>query len=452
MSLEQLSQILECPRSKNSLVVKKGSLYSNKEELSYNNFSDIPWLFKQPDIQLFQWQEHLRNLLHFFHLQSQNLKFEIQKTSPTLKTKNRLELIQEGLHHNIKALSKLLSPLLSVGEVYRPDSYQLAMEKLPHTQHLNSYTHTLFRDWAWDENEINKFTALTLELFKQDSPKNLVVLGSGASRLSWDIHLQSNSQHTICVDINPLLFFAAKAILSGNSIELYEFPTAPLLMEHSAVKHRLKSGSSQPLDLKNFDFLFADAITLPFKSKSLQTVLTPWFIDIIPEDFSNFAKRLNRILTPGGSWINIGPLSYDNFKSQGYSQEEIFEILQASGFKIEVFKNLEMDYLVSPYSSQTRREKVLGFNVKKVKEAKQPPTFTYLPDWITSKDSPIPKSDATVESQLKHQVAYQLLNLINGKRTQKDIINIMKNSYNMTDELAEQTLVTFLIHYFENKL
>ncbi|MCB0357291.1 MAG: hypothetical protein KDD40_09805, partial [Bdellovibrionales bacterium] len=72
----------------------------------------------------------------------------------------------------------------------------------------------------------------------------------------------------------------------------------------------------------------------PFKPKSLNTIITPWFIDIVAQDFSSLAKKINHCLDQNGLWINIGPLGYDNFKAQSYSKEELEEHLKLAGFKI----------------------------------------------------------------------------------------------------------------------
>ncbi|MCB0357131.1 MAG: PqqD family peptide modification chaperone, partial [Bdellovibrionales bacterium] len=108
--------------------------------------------------------------------------------------------------------------------------------------------------------------------------------------------------------------------------------------------------------------------------------------------------------------------------------------------------------LVSPHSSQGREEKVLGFSVQKIKDAKEPPYFSYLPKWITDANEPIPRSEIMDQVQIRNQVGYELLNTINGKRSRNDIIPLMMNHYKMSQDMAEETLITFLINYYERRV
>ena len=449
MSLERLASILECPRTKGSLTLKDGKFFSEEAALSYESYMGIPWLFKEPHIQLYQWQSSLKNLVFF--LQSQTTLLEQQLSQPGLspKTVTRLQLLKEALHFNAERTFEILEPLIGSGQIEKPISQDLALEKLPHTQHLNSYFHTLFRDWAWTSGESQRYSEQVVDLFNKASLSQVVVLGSGASRLTVDLHQGLCPDLTVALDINPFLFFSSKKLLSGETMELYEIPIAPLLLKDCAVKQTLKSSCSMP---SNFHFLFADGINLPFKPKSLSAVVTPWYIDIISQDFALLAKKINHCLEKDGCWVNYGPLGYDNFKAKSYSKEELEDHLITSGFKIDNIEVFEMDYLASPHSSQARKEKVLGFKAIKEKDAKEPPYFHYLPQWIINGDEPIPRSEVMEQVQIRNQVAYELLNIINGKRSRNDIVPLMMNHYNMTHEMAEETLITFLINYYERRV
>ncbi|MCB9025623.1 MAG: hypothetical protein H6625_04855 [Bdellovibrionaceae bacterium] len=449
MSLENLSSILECPRSKGSISIKNGLLHSENAGISFDSYLGIPWFFREPEIQLYQWQNSLKSLVFYLQGQTTILEQQINIADLGTKTKNRLLLLKEAIHFNAEKLFEILEPLIASGEVSKPISQKLVLEKLPHTQHLNSYFHTLFRDWSWATQESHQFSEQVISLFKNEKPKNIVFLGSGASRLSLDVHNYFTPELSLAMDINPLLFFCAKKVMGGEAIEFYEIPIAPLLLKDCAVKQNLSYKGVAP---QNFEFIFSDAVNLPCKPKSLQAVVTPWFIDIVNQDFSKLAKKINHCLEKEACWINYGPLGYDNFKAQSYSKEELEEQLVNSGFKIENISIFEMDYLVSPHSSQSRREKVLGFCARKEKDAKEPPHFTYLPKWIADANEPIPRTEIMEQVQIRNQVAYELLNTINGKRSRKDIVPLMVNHYGMTQEMAEETLITFLINYYERRV
>ncbi|MCB0389906.1 MAG: hypothetical protein KDD58_01390 [Bdellovibrionales bacterium] len=449
MSLEKLALLLECPRTKSTIEIKDGLLHSTKENFSFESYMGIPWLFREPDIQLYQWQNSLKSLVMFLQGQMSMIEHQLSKPDLMEKTKQRLNQLAEAVHHNAEKIFEVLEPLIGTGEVSKPKSQKLVLEKLPHTQHLNSYFHTLFRDWAWNTNEKKQFSQKVIDLFPKTKLNNIAFLGAGASRMCVDVHLAIAPELSVAIDINPLLFFSAKKVLNKEPLEFYEVPIAPIELKDCAVKQKLSYDKTIP---DNFMFLFADAVNLPFKPKSLSAIVTPWFIDIVAQDFSLLAKKINHCLDKEGCWINLGPLGYDNFKSRSYSKQELEELLVESGFDIETIELFEMEYLVSPHSSQSRKEKVLGFRAKKVKDAKEPPYYHYLPKWITDPQEPIPRNEMMDQAQIRSQVAYELLNTMDGKRCRNDIIPLMVNHYKMSEELAEETLITFLINYYERRV
>jgi hypothetical protein len=127
-----------------------------------------------------------------------------------------------------------------------------------------------------------------------------LVHGSGAGRLAYDLHAAGDAPLTVATDFNPMLLFVAREMYAGRELELYEFPIAPRRMEDHAVLRRLRSpGPARP----GLDLVAADALQPPFADGAFDTVVTPWFIDIIGEPFARVAARVNLALKPGGRWI-----------------------------------------------------------------------------------------------------------------------------------------------------
>ncbi len=58
------------------------------------------------------------------------------------------------------------------------------------------------------------------------------------------------------------------------------------------------------------ELVAADALQPPFADGAFDTVVTPWFVDIIGEPFARVAARVNLLLKPGGRWINCGSLAF----------------------------------------------------------------------------------------------------------------------------------------------
>ncbi|MCB0357292.1 MAG: hypothetical protein KDD40_09810, partial [Bdellovibrionales bacterium] len=257
MSIDQISSLLECPRTKSAITVKDGHLYSPSNNYTYESYMGIPWFFKEPEIQLYQWQNSLKSLVLFLQGQMTLIERELTKSGMLDKTKSRLNHLKDAIHFNAEKIFEILEPLIGAGEVGKPQSHHLVLEKLPHTQHLNSYFHTLFRDWSWETDEREQFTEHLQQLIDQQTLENVAFLGAGSARLCVDIHQALSPKQSIAIDINPLLFFSAKKVLQGERVEFFEIPIAPIHLKDIAVKQQLTfTGSS----LDNFDFLFADAV------------------------------------------------------------------------------------------------------------------------------------------------------------------------------------------------
>ena len=66
-----------------------------------------------------------------------------------------------------------------------------------------------------------------------------LILGAGACRLAYDIHMWLGTSRTVAVDFNPLLLLVAKRVMQGDELQLYEFPIAPKSIEDFAVLRKL---------------------------------------------------------------------------------------------------------------------------------------------------------------------------------------------------------------------
>lgn len=114
---------------------------------------------------------------------------------------------------------------------------------------------------------------------------------------------------------------------------------------------------------EDFQFLLADGLNPPLTSASFDTVVTPWFIDQVPQKLPEFVATLRRLLRPGGRWLNQGPLIYPDSLpfERRYCREELFELLARGGFEIGTWSVDSRPYLVSPLSGAGKIESVLTF-------------------------------------------------------------------------------------------
>ena len=82
----------------------------------------------------------------------------------------------------------------------------------------------------------------------------------------------------------------------------------------------------------------------------------------------NLIRRLRRLLTPGGQWVNHGPLIYrpDALPiARWYSREEVFELARAAGFDVGAWESTSQPHFVSPLTGRGLIETVLTFEASR---------------------------------------------------------------------------------------
>ncbi|OQW47269.1 MAG: hypothetical protein A4S09_15865 [Proteobacteria bacterium SG_bin7] len=443
-----MTELLDCPKCRKAISEDKGSLKCSNCKITFPNIHGIPWLFRSPESILIQWQARTTKLLQMCLVQSAQIEQELLKVDLLSETKDRLKTLKKAILENEKFLQEFLADLWPDKNPKTVNFAVALEEKVGATQTLESYFNNIFRDWSWDSGENEKALKCVSEILpKNFRPKTMVVLGSGAGRLTYDLHNKLKCEHTIAVDINPLLMFLFKDIMAGEVHQLWEIPISPMKLENVAKKQNLKF--SKPT-AKGISYLFTDASNLPFKDKSLDVVLTPWFVDIVKQDLRFLAQRINRALAMDGHWVNFGPLGFQHFEnSENYTVEEVRKILTEEGFEISDAKENVLPYLSSPYSGMGRSETVVSFIAKKKKEAKEPSYYSPLPDWITDFKKPIqPDRDLKYEIARYH-LGFQILNCIDGKTSADTITALIAKHYGVSLVQAKEIVTGFLIEKFE---
>ena len=150
----------------------------------------------------------------------------------------------------------------------------------------------------------------------------------------------------MCLDLDPLLLLIANRVLFGGGVTLTEFPSDAPSVDGVCVAHRLAAPAGPPA---RFSLLLADALPAPLRPGSFDTVVTPWFIDIVPADVRETIGVVHRLLAPGGRWLNYGPLSYpqEHRHGQRYSPDELVELIRAGGFELPGLSRTVIDYMRS---------------------------------------------------------------------------------------------------------
>jgi len=397
-----LLDLLVCPACRGQLSEQAG-LYSCTEcKAGYPTLGGVPCLLPQPDRWRASWRLQLSELCRA--AQETVTMFEKELRKPALLPSTRLRLQTQ-----IALTKKTLAELVTIVEPAagpNMDDPLLA----PRIDPLNTF-HYLHRDWA--ETTENATALACVERVLDDAPlRRLLVLGAGAGRLAYDLHRTRRATLTVALDIDPLVALVAQRMVSGGCIELTEARSNATEMTRFGVLRRLQAPAGP---VERFHVLLANGLMPPLRAQMFDTVLTPWFIDVVPPDLRDFMSVLSQVLVPGGRWLNYGPLLFPPSRPAAYryAREELAEIAQAAGFQITRETDELVRFAYSPLAARGRLEHCIAFSAQKgVPKADA---------WLQIPHLPIP--DFPGRAELCHESAAfnAIIALVDGRRSINDI-------------------------------
>ena len=344
-------------------------------------------------------------------------------------TRERLQRVRAGLRADRDRFEALFSDVRR-GALIAPAS-MIAGRTDPNSGDLPLLKcyENVFRDWAWGQRESELSRALVQRLAPGPLGR-LAVYGAGAGRLAADVHRTAGPARTFALDLNPLPLLVADRVTAGETLELDEYPVAPVSSADAVVRQQLRCADPPPPGLT---FLFADALHPPFAPGALDTVLTCWFVDALGLDFRDTVALFNRVLRPGGVWLNLGPLHFETALSRFYPIDEARQLVAAGGFQLLSDLREDVPYFDSPHSGSRRSERVFGFAARKVAEAAPreasaagPPS---IPPWIADPELPVtPTPGMAAEARLS-AITAGVLGLVDGRRSIGDIARELGRSW-----------------------
>jgi hypothetical protein len=410
---------------------------------------EIPWLFPEPRQALTEWRGRLSLLTQHLATEATAMRASLPRSDLPAATRRRLELVANANDDQIRRLQGLLAPLGLDQAGIAEATHRGLGTRLPTEQGLTNYYVNLHRDWAWGDEE-NQAAVEQLRALLGGDLKGLghtLVQGAGAGRLAYDLHESGDSALTVATDFNPLLLFAARELYAGRTVELYEYPIAPRRIEDHAVLRRLSAPSPAREGLM---LVAADALQPPFADGAFDTVVTPWFVDIIGEPFTRVAARINLLLKPGGRWINSGSLAFARAAhAERVSLDEVTELMPQLGFADLRVRESSMPYMRSPASRHARIESVVAWVANKVVTPAEIPRARVLPEWLLLPDKPVPRTPALEMQAISSRVHAFLLALINGERSQRDMARVLVEQRLMSADEAEHAVRMFLARLHE---
>jgi hypothetical protein len=353
--------------------------------------------------------------------QLKTLAAELERPNLLAGTRRRLAHLSAAIDADRLAYADLFRDFASDASV---DAAR-ALPRAPASAVVAEYSENLFRDYIWGQSE----AAGTLELVRRLAPGALgktAVYGAGTGQLALSIQQQLGAERTFGFDLNPLPLLVTSRLLNGDTVELHEFPPSPHSVAHTAVRQRLSLPVSKPEELV---LAFADALRPPLAPGSLDTVVTPWFIDAVSADIRETAAAVNRVLRPGGHWLNFGPLRFKGSIAQRYTIEEVEEAVTASAFELALRFHEDVPYFHSPHSGAHRTERVFAFSATKSGAAPAVPSRPLFESWLSDTREPIPALPSLLALQKSSAFTAGIVAMVDGRRSLTDIASSLSREW-----------------------
>ncbi len=445
-SADTLNDLLACPRCDAPLAPAADTWRCAGCDVDFPRLAGIPWLFAEPTAALGEWRGRLHFSLQKLERERQQLTASLKDAGLRSATRARLDALERAMHDQGGRLRELLAPLDLEQHTASYETYLALRTRLPADQGLTTYYANIHRDWCWGDAENGASFEVLATLLGGADPGRVLVLGAGAGRLAYDLHTRTAASLTAVVDFNPLLLIVADRVTRGDTVELYEFPLAPL--RAAAMLRTLAAPAPARSGLVH---VLADAHRPPFRRGAFDTVVTPWLIDILPERFDVLCARVNLLLGDGGRWLNFGSLSFhDPEPALRYGLDECLAALEENGFGNVTLEERVLPYLSSPASRHARREHIVSWSARKLRDVKKVPRHHALPDWLVRGTDPVPLGDSFRSQAAATRIHALLMTLIDGRRSIKDMAKLVVDQGLMSAGEAESAIRSFLIKMYDD--
>ena len=443
-----LLPLLACPRCDQPLQEDGEALRCPGCRTGFPSLAGVPWLFADPDTSLAEWRQRFDFALTDIARDEQAAAAALERGGLLPSTERRLRQQVEAWRAHAGELKELLAPLGAGASEAAYETYLALRTRLPTEVGLTAYYSNIHRDWAWGDEENRQSLEAVGEALSGQAPGRLLVPGAGAGRLAYDLHQSLGPDVTVALDFNPLLVLAAARLCAGENVALHEFPIAPRRAEDVAVARELAAPAPARPGLHH---VLASALRPPFRDGAFDTLVTPWLVDVLPEDLAVQAARWNRLLAPGGRWVWFGSAAFRTpSPADNYSLEEALEIIGRAGFGEPAVTEREIPYMDSPASRHARRERVVTVVAEKEADAERPERHKALPDWLVTGSEPVPALEDFRVQAVSTRVHAFIMSMIDGRRSIADMAKLMEEKRLMTRAEAENAIRGFFIRMYED--
>ncbi len=336
--------------------------------------------------------------------------FEAQARKPALlaSTRTRLEAQARIAAHALEDVTTHLRT--AVGEPLHDD------RPVPPFTPLDTL-HFLFRDWGWPDSDENERAFAAVQAVLPPRLGRTLVLGCGGARLADDLH-RAGATQTWALDIDPFVLVLARRVLAGQTVPLLEGRANATDLDALSAVRELRLPKGRP-PASGVRLVLGDGLDPPFSDAVFDTVVTPWFIDVVPADLRDFLPRLARLLAPGGHWINFGPLLYPAHRpaSVQFSWQEVSDLAARVGLATEAREEVALPFARSTLTGRGRIESCTSFRARR--GPPRPAMPGEPPSWLVFASLPIPREVA--ECRPTSAVARRIVVRIDGERSIDDL-------------------------------
>lgn len=397
-------------------------------------------LVPDPDVWAAVWRRRFDSYAE--RVQQQLRALEVQDSDPSAlaSTRRRLKRVGAALKEQHAELAKHFMQL-GANDAAQPSAGPLAslFGSAGGASAVLKCYENLFRDWSWGAAEAQQ----SLDLVRRLAPARLgklAVYGAGAGRLAVDVHTELGPECTVGVDLNPFPLLVASRLVRGEVIRLPEFPVGPHGEDDAVVQQTLRC--SAPVDAR-LSFAFADVLCPPFAAGALDSVLTSWVVDAVDAGLDRTIAAIQRVLRPGGVWINVGPLRFDGPVREAHGIEEAVEMAERCGFELQRRFSQEVDYFHSPHSGSRRRETVFCFAAQNTHSASAPRQTGVRAPWLLDPRRPIPISPDVQALRRSSVLTSGITSLVDGTRSLSDIAQLLGAQWRLPPEALIDALREF---------
>jgi len=422
--------LLRCPRCKADLRSAAGGYECAECRTDFPQQGVLPCLFPEPTRTVTHWQREGQRFSELIDESVASMDEHLRRTDLLPISRTRLERTRQAHAENGQRLANLFrkAGLFPEDRVKASDSEFSLIE----------YYDQILRDWAWEEDgAAENRIACDLVADKIGSHSQLgrvLVLGAGPCRLAYDLHQRFAPELTVALDINPLLLLAAAEVMFEGGMKLFEFPPDPTGLAAVCVDRTLSAPQGPP---ERFHLVWADAFSAPLRPGAFDTVLTPWFIDIVPTDIRDTLSLIFTLLKPGGRWLNYGPLSYPQGHNYGqrYSYDELYQLVSLATFEMSEPTITSIEYMRSKYAARGKSADVLTFSARKP-SSPAPVPESEPPAWLLLSHLPVPRFAGLDSHKPDHPLLGYLAGLIDGKRSIADFAERMIKDHGARPDAA----------------